>query len=120
MIGYRALPMRPRKAFAGEKDRMFSQICFASRKRALQEGMRRIGDSEPPASLQVEEVEGVEPYVVRWSEYPKGDTHNDVVLLPPSAVASSVVDLYLRYVAGDYTLEEVRRATDEEVERLAV
>ena len=120
MNGYRALPLRPQKAYSGNDCRTLTQVCFSTQKRALQEGMRRVGESGPSTGLSVEEVSDLHPHYVRWSDYPGREIHEDVVLLPPNAIATSTIDLYLHHVVGDaYTLEEVRRATDEEVRSLA-
>jgi hypothetical protein len=120
MIGYRALPMRPQKAFAGEEDRMLSLPCFISRKRAFQEGVKRFDEPNAPVSFRVEDVDDVRPYFVRWTDE-SGTSIEDIVLLPndPTVFASSVVDLYLQSIVGEHILHVVRQATDEEVRRLS-
>ncbi len=121
MIGYQPRFMQSRaQGFTGgsKEEHALAKLSFPSRKRALQEGARRTKEPAHPSSFEVIEVDDADPHYVRWSEGSLGKEQEDVLLIHPSAIASSVIECYLRRTFGNYTLHEVRRATDEDVQRL--
>ena len=120
MIGYQVQPVRSQDVGFQEesaRQRAFRGIYFLSARRALEEGQRffRSSDGEK-TGLHVSEAQGLKPYVVHWSEHPEAEVQEDLFLLPPDAVASSVIDLYVHCVNEDGCLLDARPATPEELE----